>query len=72
MDRLVRILTGDGNLKKLRKGKKITILLLSCRAGLGFHKALAKRLSKALSIETTVGGAEGFTFGSQPNRSYRA
>ncbi len=63
-DRLVKILTGDGNLKKLRKGKKITILLLSCRAGLGFHKALAKRLSKALSIETTVGGAEGFTFGS--------
>lgn len=64
VERLVRILTGDGNLKKKRTGKKITILLLSCRAGLGFHKALAKRLSKALSIETTVGGAEGFTFGS--------
>ncbi|MGN6871022.1 MAG: metallophosphoesterase [Solirubrobacteraceae bacterium] len=64
VDRLVEILTGDGNLKKLRNGKRITILLLSCRAGLGFHKALAKRLSKALSIETTVGGAEGFTFGS--------
>jgi hypothetical protein len=64
VDRLVRILTGDGNLKKKRTGKKITILLLSCRAGLGFHKALAKRLSKALAIETTVGGAEGFTFGS--------
>ena len=64
VDRLVEILTGDGNLKKLRKGKKITILLLSCRAGLGFHKALAKRLTKALSVKTIVGGAEGFTFGS--------
>jgi UDP-2,3-diacylglucosamine pyrophosphatase LpxH len=64
IDRLVDILTGDGNLKKLRKGKTITILLLSCRAGLGFHKSLAKRLSKALSIKTIVGGAEGFTFGS--------
>jgi UDP-2,3-diacylglucosamine pyrophosphatase LpxH len=64
VDRLVKILTGDGNLKKLRHGKKVTIVLLSCRAGLGFHKALAKRLSNALSIETTVGGAEGFTFGS--------
>ncbi len=64
VDRLVEILTGDGNLKKLRKGKSITILLLSCRAGLGFHKTLARRLSKALSIKVTVGGAEGFTFGS--------
>jgi UDP-2,3-diacylglucosamine pyrophosphatase LpxH len=64
VDRLVEILTGDGNLKKLRKGKQITILLLSCRAGLGFHKMLARRLSKALSIKTIVGGAEGFTFGS--------
>jgi Putative peptidoglycan binding domain len=64
VDRLVEILTGDGNLKRLRKNKSVTILLLSCRAGLGFHKSLAKRLSKALSINTTVGGAQGFTFGS--------
>jgi hypothetical protein len=64
VDRLVEILTGDGNLRKLRKGKQITILLLSCRAGLGFHKTLARKLSKALSIKTNVGGAEGFTFGS--------
>jgi len=34
------------------------------RAGLGFHKTLARRLSKALAIHTTVGGALGFTFGS--------
>jgi hypothetical protein len=64
MDRLVDVLTADGNLKKLRTDKKIIILLLSCRAGLGFHKALARRLSKKLSIDTTVGGAQGFTFGS--------
>jgi hypothetical protein len=64
MDRLVTILTGDGNLKKLRTGKKIVILLMSCRAGLGLHNALARRLSKKLSIDVTVGGAQGFTFGS--------
>ncbi len=64
VDRLVKILTGDGNLARLRRNKSITILLLSCRAGLGFHKTLAKRLSKALGIRTTVGGALGFTFGS--------
>ena len=64
VDRLVEILTGDGNLERLRKGKKITILLLSCRAGLGFHKSLARRLARSLSINTTVGGAQGFTFGS--------
>ena len=63
-DRLVEILTADGNLRKLRTGKKIIILLLSCRAGLGFHKALARRLFKKLSIDTIVGGALGFTFGS--------
>jgi hypothetical protein len=63
MDRLVDILTADGNLKKLRTDKKIVILLMSCRAGLGFHKALARRLSKKLSIDTTVGGAQCFTFG---------
>jgi hypothetical protein len=64
VDRLVDILTADGNLKKRREGKKITILLLSCRAGLGFHKGLARRLAKKLSIDTIVGGAQGFTFGS--------
>jgi hypothetical protein len=64
VDRLVKILTGDGNLARLRRNKSITILLLSCRAGLGFHKTLAKRLSRALGIRTTVGGALGFTFGS--------
>jgi Putative peptidoglycan binding domain len=63
-DRLVELLTGDGNLKKLRRNKNITIMLLSCRAGLGLYKSLAKRLSNALSINTTVGGAVGFTFGS--------
>jgi peptidoglycan hydrolase-like protein with peptidoglycan-binding domain len=63
-DRLVDILTGDGNLKKHRKGKKIIIMLLSCRAGLGFHKGLARRLARRLSIDTIVGGAQGFTFGS--------
>src|SRR6266849_1349777 len=43
-DRLVEILTKDGNLKKKRKDKPITILLLSCRAGLGLHKVLARKL----------------------------
>jgi uncharacterized protein YcbK (DUF882 family) len=64
LDRLVDILTGDGNLGRLRKGKKIVIVLLSCRAGLGLHKGLARRLAKRLSIDVTVGGAQGFTFGS--------
>jgi hypothetical protein len=63
-DRLVALLTADGNLREHRRGKKITIMLLSCRAGLGFHKGLARRLAKKLSIDTTVGGAQGFTFGS--------
>lgn len=65
MNRLVHILTGDGKLKKLRTGKSVTIALLSCRSGFGFHKALARRLSKALSIDVTVIGALGFTFGSK-------
>jgi len=47
-DRLVELLLGDGNLKKKRQGKTITILLLSCRAGLGFHKGVARRLLKQL------------------------
>ena len=64
MDRLVDILTGDGNLKKRRTGKQIIIMLLSCRAGLGFHKGLARRLARRLSIDTIVAGAQGFTFGS--------
>ena len=64
VDRLVDILTADGNLEKHRRGKEIIIMLLSCRAGLGFHKGLARRLAKRLSINTIVGGAQGFTFGS--------
>jgi hypothetical protein len=63
-ERLVNILTGDGNLQRLRQGKEITIALLSCRAGFGFHKALAFALSQRLSIDVTVIGALGFTFGS--------
>lgn len=64
MDRLVEILTADGNLKRHRRGKEIIIMLLSCRAGLGFHQGLARRLARRLSIDTIVGGAQGFTFGS--------
>jgi hypothetical protein len=64
MNRLVKILTGDGNLKKKRKDKTLEILLLSCRAGLGLHKVLAGKLSKELGSNPTVGGAKGFTFGS--------
>jgi hypothetical protein len=64
MERLVQILTKDGNLKKKRKDQKTSILLLSCRAGLGFHKELAHELYRELGIEITVGGARGFTFGS--------
>jgi hypothetical protein len=64
MDRLLDVLTKDGNLRNKRTGKKTTILLLSCRAGLGFHKSLARKLSKKIGIDVTVGGALGFTFGS--------
>lgn len=64
MERLIKILTHDGNLKLKRENKKIIIVLLSCRAGLGFHKSLARKLSRALNINVTVGGALGFTFGS--------
>jgi hypothetical protein len=64
MQRLLKILTGDGNLKLKRKNKKTIILLLSCRSGLGFHQSLAHELSKALDLNITVGGAVGFTFGS--------
>lgn len=64
MERLISFLTGDGNLKKRRQGKSITIVLLSCRAGLGLHKLLARELAKAVGIEVTVVGALGFTFGS--------
>lgn len=42
------ILLRDGNLKKKRQRRRITILLLSCRAGLGFHKGLARRLLSKL------------------------
>ncbi|MFI5593136.1 hypothetical protein ACIA5G_49375 [Amycolatopsis sp. NPDC051758] len=62
--RFVDILTGDGNLKRLRQGKGVTILLLSCRAGFGFHKAVAFELSQRIGIDVTVGGSLGFTFGS--------
>ena len=62
--RLIDILTQDGNLKAKRKEKKAVIALLSCRAGLGFHKGLARKLFKTASISCNVGGALGFTFGS--------
>jgi hypothetical protein len=68
MTRLVDVLTADGNLKKRRQGKKIIIFLLSCRSGLGFHKALAFELFERLSIEVVVGGAAGFTFGSNQTK----
>jgi hypothetical protein len=64
MQRLISILTGDGNLKKRRQGKAVTIVLLSCRAGLGLHQALAQELAQAIGTEVTVVGATGFTFGS--------
>lgn len=64
MDRLIDILTKDGNLKQRRKGKKIVVVLLSCRSVLGFHKGVARKLFKKVAINTTVGGAQGFTFGS--------
>jgi hypothetical protein len=64
MERLIDIFTKDGSLKQRRDGKKIIIVLLSCRAGLGLHKGLARQLFKKVTINTTVGGAQGFTFGS--------
>lgn len=64
MDRLVEILTRDGSLASKRADKPITILLLSCRAGLGLHKVLARRLFDKLGTDVTVGAAKGFTFGS--------
>jgi hypothetical protein len=63
-ERLIEILTKDGNLKRLRKDKKITIVLLSCRAGLGLYNGVAKWLFDKISIQIVVGGAQGFTFGS--------
>jgi hypothetical protein len=59
-----KLLTADGNLKAKRKDKDIKILLLSCRSGLGLHKAVARRLLKNLGRDVNVGGAIGFTFGS--------
>jgi hypothetical protein len=64
VSRLIQILTKDGNLASKRKNKQVNILLLSCRAGLGLHKGLARKLSKQIAIDTNVGGAQGFTFGS--------
>ena len=58
------LLTKDGKLKTKREGKDIKILLLSCRAGLGLHKAVARTLLKNLGRDVNVGGAIGFTFGS--------
>jgi len=58
------LLTADGNLKAKRKDKDIRIMLLSCRAGLGLHKAVARKLLKVLGRDVNVGGALGFTFGS--------
>jgi hypothetical protein len=65
MERLIQSLTGDGNLKKRRQGKSVTVVLLSCRAGLGLHAALAHELADAIGIKVTVVGAIGFTFGSE-------
>ena len=64
--RLVEILTKDGNLKAKRQGKEIVICLLSCRAGLGLHKTIARKLFNELggTIKVKVAGAKGFTFGS--------
>jgi len=62
--RLLKCLTNDGNLKRLRSGKQITIVLLSCRAGLGLYQGVSKRLADSIGIQTIVGGARGFTFGS--------
>lgn len=64
VSRLLQILTKDGNLVSKRKNKQINILLLSCRAGLGLHKSVARKLSRQVAIDTNVGGAQGFTFGS--------
>lgn len=64
VSRLIQILTQDGNLASKRKNKQVNILLLSCRAGLGLHKSLSRKLSKQIAIDTNVGGAQGFTFGS--------
>jgi hypothetical protein len=63
MQRLITFLTGDGNLKARRAGKPVTIVLLSCRAGLGLHQLLAHELAKATGLDVTVVGAIGFTFG---------
>jgi hypothetical protein len=68
MDRLIDILTRDGSLKKKimsrPTSKPLQILLLSCRAGVGFHVVLVQRLYKVLGRNLSVGGAVGFTFGS--------
>jgi hypothetical protein len=63
-DRFIDLLTKDGNLKTKRKNKDITIMLLSCRSGLGLYKGVARRLRAKLGRDVKVGGAIGFTFGS--------
>lgn len=67
-DRFIELLTKDGTLKTKRKNKDITIMLLTCRAGLGLYKGVARRLRAELGRDVKVGGAIGFTFGSP--RSY--
>ncbi len=62
--RLIEVFTKDGNLKKKRKDKEIVILFLSCRAGLGLHKSFARKLFNEIGTDATVGGPQGFTFGS--------
>lgn len=68
MDRLIDILTRDGSLKKKvgarKEANNLKVILLSCRAGLGFHGVMALRLYNVLGKDLTVEGAIGFTFGS--------
>lgn len=68
MDRLIDILTKDGSLKKKVRSREdprsLKVVLLSCRAGVGFDIVLSQRLYKVLGSDLIVEGAVGFTFGS--------
>jgi hypothetical protein len=64
VERFVTLFTMNGTLQAKRKNKRIDIQLLSCRAGLGLHKCIARELFNKTGIETNVCGAIGFTFGS--------